>query len=1455
MRRATVIAAAAALVVLALAATPLGWRLAVRVIEDRVSEATGLDLEIGSLSGNLLRHATLRDVTLSDSSGLTLLHVDSMSAGYDLIPLAAKRVVVHHARIDGVDLLFAFDRGGEMIGWPLGDPGSSATGSGPRAPPGDWSIEIGSISASSLSAVVRDSGSGASVLLDGVVITGRGGPGAFDARLRGSLAVDAALLRRPVSAAFAGRVSGSGSRVVIDSLSVSSEIVRLDSRLVVDLPPASGQGGAGTGTSAPEGELLGKRGLAAGARGGSGGESHRPSGGSGKPILEGQLTGAIVLSSLGEAIGVSGLEGVVEAGATVWGPADSLGYGVNLASAGMTVSGLDVGAIQVVLSGAGRGVEIEEASAEFLGGTVSCWGGLEVLGGEDDRRLKYSLRVNASDIDLSRVERTLPGAASGVRGRAALALSLDGSSPGLDEVLAGADLEVSGLEVGTLVIGDVSASAGVARGLLRARGNALGCVLDAEGSLGDAGVDSLELLLEVPDLSAIARVFGAPKLAGSGLVAATVDARDPAGLSAEAHFPSVCVRGMEVGPVALYLWGADAGISARFEAFEGTLRGSWMTKEGGAFAARATADSLNLSPPLALLIPDCGNLGGVLSGTFAVSRGASGRMAVGGLVTDIRLTSQGQVFASEAPFRFAAAKDSLYLSDMTMRGAAVAVSLSGRVDPRADSSLNVAFSDLDLRVLEDLVRGPAHPPRLRGIAEGRITLSGSLRDPRLSSFFAAEDLSYADLRLGSITAQADSDSNDVRFSIECSGTGSGSLRADGVLPVEQDERLIMKADGTRPFSLCIVCSEFETRFGRGFLAHVKGEKSLIADGAFALSGYVDSLDTLEGSGAFGALSARFGEATFSVLDTLLIDLAGSRLNVGPAEIAIARRGALGSEEGGLVEVAGGVGRGGLLEFGVSGTGVDLGQLVKVFGPAGGARFGGRLDFSADVGGSAAEPAVDFEWMIESPVLYGFGFDGCVGSGRVEPGILQLEDARFELGGGVLRASGEMPVAMGGVISALPRLDLHVVANGLELGGLTELPPGLRSLKGRLSLDVRVSGDTAAPTLDGWGRMRNGEARFYGLEQPVRDVRLDFAAADGVIETMLASARLGRGRIDISGLGEVRGADRTAFWLTADLSHVEVSLPDAMEGRFGGALIWAGSPTASHLSGDVNVEKLDVIYRLGLLDMIVRRPAPATVRSTQSFLSRTSLDIAIAIEDEVRVENDLVRLGMAGGFRIGGSAVWPVLSGSIHAAGGSFRYLENEFEIEALSISFTDPRRRDPYVDLLGVADVVSKSGEHYVVALSFKGFAFDAVPELTASPPLSEPDIMALLTFGETVGAMMAVGDQTGSSGRSFNELARGAFVSALFGLAEQAAARALRLDTLSLDREALASGDIVGSDVTVEKRFGSRVEVIYATDVGRFSEQRVQLALELADWLSLETESDQDGNHAVDLKWHLRFR
>lgn len=175
--------------------------------------------------------------------------------------------------------------------------------------------------------------------------------------------------------------------------------------------------------------------------------------------------------------------------------------------------------------------------------------------------------------------------------------------------------------------------------------------------------------------------------------------------------------------------------------------------------------------------------------------------------------------------------------------------------------------------------------------------------------------------------------------------------------------------------------------------------------------------------------------------------------------------------------------------------------------------------------------------------------------------------------------------------------------------------------------------------------------------------------------------------------------------------------------------------------------------------------------------------------------------------------------------------------------FLNRARTEPFFDI--AADTQKSGYQIHVVAT---GTPQHIDLQLTAEPPLAEPDILALLTVGATgqaltTGLTTVLPDRISAflSGRLAEEIGRG--VGGLVGVDR-------------LDIEPLVGGAqrVGGSRVTVGKDVSRNLSGTYSTSLGSTQEDTVTVEYRLTDDLSILGVRDDRGDVGVDVKYSIRF-
>jgi translocation and assembly module TamB len=311
------------------------------------------------------------------------------------------------------------------------------------------------------------------------------------------------------------------------------------------------------------------------------------------------------------------------------------------------------------------------------------------------------------------------------------------------------------------------------------------------------------------------------------------------------------------------------------------------------------------------------------------------------------------------------------------------------------------------------------------------------------------------------------------------------------------------------------------------------------------------------------------------------------------------------------------------------------------------------------------------------------------------------------------------------------LDLDLDATGtIDLRFLAGLVPALRRPHGRLSVEAHVGGTAEALELlgdgkveDGGFQVRNTNAVFEGLAGG-----LSFSQNRVIFDG--AEARLNGGKVVMSGEVELVRMAPSRLRLAAQLEAVQVAIPAYLPVTLSGRMEAAGTPDETVVTGRLHVvrarytDNVDLEKRL----LELRRRRTAGARTYDKATEWLRFDLQLAVDGDARIENDVARGGVRGELTLVGSLAAPGLIGALSMTEGSkAMFRGNDFVLSHAVVDFTERNRVEMGLDVHGEARV-----RDYQVFMHVFGPLTEPRLALTSSPPLSQPDIITLLSMGYT---------------------------------------------------------------------------------------------------------------------------
>ena len=321
---------------------------------------------------------------------------------------------------------------------------------------------------------------------------------------------------------------------------------------------------------------------------------------------------------------------------------------------------------------------------------------------------------------------------------------------------------------------------------------------------------------------------------------------------------------------------------------------------------------------------------------------------------------------------------------------------------------------------------------------------------------------------------------------------------------------------------------------------------------------------------------------------------------------------------------------------------------------------------------------------------------------------------------------------------------------------------------------------------------------------------------------------------------------------------------------------ATKTTLPHLSGDVLVTAFDYTRPIALTSDLasVGRAKRTVVESYDPSQDALTLDIHVRNRGPLRIRNNLVEVQLGidpSGLHVTGTNQRVGLRGELRAQqGGRFHLRSTDFDIRQAIIRFEDPTRIDPNVDVVAVTEYrrygvsATASGAAggrtsglWRITLHAYGDTDNLHLDMTSDPPLSQEDIVLLLTVGMT----RAEVDQLQSG-------ALGAGV-ALEALSTASGAdRVVKTVLPVIDDFRFGSGYSARSgrtepQVTVGKRLTDDVRASVTTGLSEDRELRSNIEWRLGQRTLVQGSYDNVndisssvvGNVGVDFRWRLEFK
>lgn len=522
------------------------------------------------------------------------------------------------------------------------------------------------------------------------------------------------------------------------------------------------------------------------------------------------------------------------------------------------------------------------------------------------------------------------------------------------------------------------------------------------------------------------------------------------------------------------------------------------------------------------------------------------------------------------------------------------------------------------------------------------------------------------------------------------------------------------------------------------------------------------------------------------------------------------------------------------------------------------RVAGDLDVDVAWSGLAEDPRIAGQWRLAGGSFAGVETDQFTGNLAYAEGRLDLRDVELVLAGQTAYFDGSIPadlrIRKPVGWEAAKGFRLTARAPWLDLSDLPLDIPQLGRLKGQLYVDASMHGTLERPVGEADVRATNLEVKLKSLEDPFSVDRLTVSLDSTGAVLRTHGGRLGGGGLEVSGTVSLQPQTRGVFSVQVHGSKLPVRVSRTVDLTANVDLDWEGRREASLCSG--RVEIAGGVFRKPLSAELFapfreRIEKPRQVPS--ALLKGARLDIGLLTSRPFEVRTDLVETPLNGSLHIGGTAARPEVLGSIESGeGGYLHYLDRQFVVDRLNLYSKDAYRFAPEVDLHAQAELLDLLNvTPYTVTLDVTGYLPRPTVQLSSDPPLGPLDIMSLMTLGTTQSAI--IGGEEGARAL-ITDRSRDLAIQRAVGLTSQQFGRILGTYGINVNAHASDASEWADARIRLDKQLTQRMVIFYTTTVGGSASQRVQVDYKLADHLSLQTQTDENGDSGIDLRLNYRF-
>jgi|GEM_PF-5769256 len=535
-------------------------------------------------------------------------------------------------------------------------------------------------------------------------------------------------------------------------------------------------------------------------------------------------------------------------------------------------------------------------------------------------------------------------------------------------------------------------------------------------------------------------------------------------------------------------------------------------------------------------------------------------------------------------------------------------------------------------------------------------------------------------------------------------------------------------------------------------------------------------------------------------------------------------------------------------------------------------IGGSVYLTGRLGGSVDNPLITLNGGISGYRMDEYRFPTAQFAGGYQAGKFTIDTLRISSDTSTVSIAGTLPGTLNLAPFSVPDFgregELRVVIWEYPLEAFEAFLPQGRKLTGVLNSEVQYKLRPNSPEISGYFRLNRLAADLPYFDQQIQNGDLEIQFQNREIRLTEGTFHINNNPVNLAGVIKLGERAGNTTDITVSAGTLQLSRSGALTLSLGASRLRLHDrpDEPGMIEGTISVKSFSYVKRVQnyqLITMVGARSRAAEV--TERMLRDIRLNVDIQIPGNARINNNLATIPFSADLQLRGPVHQPRYGGRITAGQGEIYYLGRTFTLQEGQVYLKDHPDINPDIRLMAETVIPSSANVDnidYTVTMQVEGTLRSPKVNFTVQPPtrpgsseaLTQSDIIGLLAVGRPRSQLTGLLDE----GNLQQFLLRQASLFSSQQISSMLEYRASRL--LDLDRVAIEGNlfQLSGSNAptfTAEKSLTSRLTLTYSTVIGDANEQGVRLLYELTPHWYLSTETNQQREYGIDLKYRVKFK